>query len=231
MGRGESSSKRVIGKEEWEAALEQEGPKKEDVNRLIMDFLVSEGYLDAAKAFSEEASVRLPQDLGDLPARTEIRSAVQNGRIADAMERVAELDSEVLEESPALRFRLHQQAFVELIRSGDADAALEYAQEFLAPQGEENEAFLEELERTVALLAFEDRDACPLGSLLDVGQRQESARALNSALLTKQSLPGEPRLVLLLKMMLWAQKQLEEKATFPQIKDLATAQLDGEENV
>lgn len=35
----------------------------------------------------------------------------------------------------------------------------------------------------------------------------------------------EPRLPMLLKLMLWAQAQLDERAQYPRITDLVTAQL------
>ena len=44
-----------------------------------------------------------------------------------------------------LSFHLQQQRLIELIRVGKTEEALEFAQEYLAPRGEENPAFLEEL--------------------------------------------------------------------------------------
>lgn len=79
-------------------------------------------------------------------------------------------------------------------------------------------------ERTVALLAFEDAKSSPVGDLMDVSQRQKTASELNAAILSSQGQEKEPRLLLLLKMMLWAQQQLDEKATYPKT-DLATANL------
>jgi hypothetical protein len=52
---------------------------------------------------------------------------------------------QILEEQHALFFHLQQQRLIELIRSGNTSEALAFAQEYLAPHGEENEAFLEEL--------------------------------------------------------------------------------------
>lgn len=49
------------------------------------------------------------------------------------------------------------------------------------------QSFLEELERTVALLAFEDVTNCPLGELLDISQRLKTASEVNAAILTSQS--------------------------------------------
>lgn len=54
----------------------------------------------------------------------------------------------------------------------------------------EQHAFLEELERTVALLAFDDASTCPVKEvkeLLDNAQRQKTASELNAAILTSQS--------------------------------------------
>jgi hypothetical protein len=48
-------------------------------------------------------------------------------------------------------------------------------------------SFLEELERTVALLAFEDVSNCPVGDLLDISQRLKTASEVNAAILTSQS--------------------------------------------
>jgi glucose-induced degradation protein 8 len=52
---------------------------------------------------------------------------------------------QILEEHAELTFHLQQQRLIELIRAGDADAALAFAQDILAPLGEEHPAFLSEL--------------------------------------------------------------------------------------
>ena len=52
---------------------------------------------------------------------------------------------QILEEQHQLSFHLQQQRLIELIRQGKTEEALEHAQEYLAPPGEEDPAFLEEL--------------------------------------------------------------------------------------
>ena len=52
---------------------------------------------------------------------------------------------QILEEKADLFFHLQQQRLIELVRAGKVEEALAFAQEFLAPCGEENPAFLEEL--------------------------------------------------------------------------------------
>jgi hypothetical protein len=60
---------------------------------------------------------------------------------------------------------------------------------------------------------------------MELGQRQKTASELNAAILASQGQEREPRLLLLLKMMLWAQEALEARAVFPRVRDLATAAL------
>ena len=53
--------------------------------------------------------------------------------------------AQILEEDAPLFFHLQQQSLIELIRLGKIEEALEFAQEYLAPKGEENPEFLEDL--------------------------------------------------------------------------------------
>ncbi|GFR39903.1 hypothetical protein Agub_g408 [Astrephomene gubernaculifera] len=225
MGRGEAGTKKTISLEAWQQKLDSVQVPKEDMNRLIMNFLVTEGYVEAARMFEKESGTPPGVNLDAITDRMEVRRALQGGDVEAAMERVNDLDPEILESQPKLFFHLQQQRLIELIRGGNVEAALDFAQEALAPLAEENSEFLEELERTVALLAFEDSKSSPVGDLMDVAQRQKTASELNAAILHSQAQEREPRLPLLLKLLLWAQAQLDERAAYPRVQDLATAQL------
>ncbi|KAJ8566850.1 hypothetical protein K7X08_002672 [Anisodus acutangulus] len=190
-----ATSKKVITREEWEKKLNDVKIRKEDMNRLVMNFLVTVGYVEAAEKFRKESGT-------DLHA----------GNVEDAIEKVNDLNPEILDTNPQLFFHLQQQRLIELIRNGKVEEALEFAQEELAPRGEENQSFLEELEKIVALLAFEDVSNCSIGELLDVSQRLKTASEVNAAILTSQSHEKDPKLPSLLKMLIWAQNQLGEKA-------------------
>lgn len=52
---------------------------------------------------------------------------------------------QILEEQSGLLFHLQQQQVIELIRAGRTEAALDYAQEYLAPRSENNPNLLLEL--------------------------------------------------------------------------------------
>ena len=71
-----------------------------DLNRLVMDYLVLEGYQAAAEEFSKEANVRSPVDFSSIETRMTIREAVQRGDVEEAIELVNDLNPEVRKNCP-----------------------------------------------------------------------------------------------------------------------------------
>ncbi|XAR66423.1 hypothetical protein NMG60_11012656 [Bertholletia excelsa] len=221
-----AASKRVITREEWEKRLNGVKIKKDDMNKLVMNFLVTEGYVEAAEKFRMETGTEPDIDLATITDRMAVKKAVQCGNIEDAIEKINDLNPEILDTNPQLFFHLQQQRFIELIRNGKVEEAMEFAQEELAPRVEENQSFLEEIEATVSLLGFEDATKSPVGELLDISQRLKTASEVNAAILTSQSHEKDPKLPSLLKMLIWGQNQLDKKAAYPRINDLSTATLE-----
>ncbi|GJJ78930.1 glucose-induced degradation protein 8 [Entomortierella parvispora] len=217
--------KKTITREEWNARLSEVQVDREDLNKLIMNYLIIEGYKDAAEKFSQESGATPPVNLESIQDRMIVRTAIQRGNIEEAIERVNDLNPEILDTNPKLFFHLQQQRLIEYIREGRIMEALEFAQEELAPRGEENPEFLSELERTMSLLAFELNGPSPVSDLLTPAQRQKLASELNSALLISQSQEKDPKLPSLLKMCWWAQQQLDERCIYPKIKDFTRAEL------
>ncbi|XP_037077264.1 glucose-induced degradation protein 8-A homolog isoform X1 [Pollicipes pollicipes] len=215
-------------KEKWAGRLERVHVSRSDMNRLIMNYLVTEGFKEAAEKFSLESGVASEVDLASLDDRIRIRDAIREGRISDATDVVNKLHPELLDSDRYLYFHLQQQHLIELIRDGRVEEALSFAQQSLAERGEENTEVLTELERTLALLAFEDPANCPFGDLLNASHRQKVASELNAAILRQES-SADPttRLETLLKLLLWAQMQLDQKKMrFPRMTDLASGTLD-----
>ena len=105
-----------------------------------------------------------------------IRNAVQCGEIQQAIERTNAVDPAILAGDPELSFKLKQQQLVELIRSGDIEASLTFAQEELAPLAENDAGFLEEMESTMLLLAYEDLSQAPTAELCSQAARQKTVR-------------------------------------------------------
>ncbi|KAG6862396.1 hypothetical protein C0995_011836 [Termitomyces sp. Mi166 len=207
----------VIEQGEWDRHLHEVQVTKSDLNRLIMDYLVIEGYKRAAEEFSQEADIAPPVDFESIESRMNIREALQRGDIDDAITRVNDLNPEILDTNPALYFHLQQQKLIEYIRSGRIAEALEFAQSELARRGEESPEYLSELERTMALLAFEGLEAAPasISELMSPGQRMKTAGEVNGAILESLSQGKEVKLAGLLKLLGWGEELLGEKREFP----------------
>ncbi|CAO3641346.1 unnamed protein product [Cunninghamella blakesleeana] len=220
-----SLKKRTISKDEWEQRLSKVVVEKQQLNQLIMNYLVIEGYVEAAEQFSLESGLSPCVDLQSIQDRREIRHAIQTGDIDAAIDLVNDLNPEILDTNPKLYFHLQQQRLIELIRNGDDEEALSFAAEEIAPRGEEHPEFLKELERTMALLAFQDVDDSPVQDLLEPEQRQKTAQELNEAILTSQSLEANPKLPHLLKVLAWSQEQLDEHMKYPRINNFVKAEL------
>lgn len=133
--------------------------------------------------------------------RIRIRDAIQNGRIQEATSLVNQLHPELLDNDRYLYFHLqvglllsHQKFYthnssaclfltkgfcfqqlhlIELIRSGQVEEALSFAQNHLSEAGEADPAVLNELERTLALLAFDEPTQSPFSDLLLPTHRQK----------------------------------------------------------
>ncbi|KAI0348368.1 hypothetical protein BDW22DRAFT_1350556 [Trametopsis cervina] len=184
-----------------------------------MDYLVIEGFKSAAEEFGREAGMTAPVDLESIESRMNIREALQRGDVTEAITRVNDLNPEILDTNPALYFRLQQQKLIEYIRQGKITDALEFAQEELAPRGEESPEFLAELEKTMALLAFESSPSAPpaISELLSPAQRLKTAGEVNAAILESFSQGKDAKLVGLLKLLCWGETMLDERAEFPKL--------------
>lgn len=114
------------------------------------------------------------------------------GKIQEATARINQLHPELLDNDRYLYFHLQVNIFnnrtflfitnitifqqlhlIELIRNNQVEEALAFAQSHLSEAGEEDPSVLSELERTVALLAFEDPTNSPFGDLLQPAHRQK----------------------------------------------------------
>lgn len=66
-----------------------------DLNQLVMNYLVVEGYKDAAEQFSSESGLAPTVDLQSIQERMDIRHAIQSGDVDTAIDLVNDLNPEV----------------------------------------------------------------------------------------------------------------------------------------
>ncbi|MBA0880779.1 hypothetical protein Goshw_030192 [Gossypium schwendimanii] len=88
------------------------------MNKLVMNFLVTEGYVEAAKIIRMESGTHPDIDLATITDRMAVKKAAQCGNVEDAIEKINDLNPEILDTNPQLFFQLQQQRLIELIRNG-----------------------------------------------------------------------------------------------------------------
>lgn len=169
-----------------------------------------------------ESGIEPSVDLETLDERIKIREMILKGQIQAAIALINSLHPELLDTNRYLYFHLQQQHLIELIRQRETEAALEFAQTQLAEQGEESRECLTEMERTLALLAFDNPEESPFGDLLHMMQRQKVWSEVNQAVLDYENRESTPKLAKLLKLLLWAQNELDQKKVkYPKMTDLS----------
>jgi len=73
-----------------------------DINFVVMDYLVSEGYPRAAEKFAKEANIQLPLEEESIQSRVEIRQAIHAGDIDTAVTKINDLNPQVCDEHHSL---------------------------------------------------------------------------------------------------------------------------------
>ena len=196
-------------------------------NEIVMNYLVTEGFKESAEKFRDETGILNNVELSGMDSRIKIQEAIQAGKVVEAISMVNQLHPELLDDDRYLFFHLQQQQLIELIRESKVEDALTFATEKLAERGAESGFVLEEIERTLALLAFEDPEKSPYGDLLSYSHRQKVASELNAAILkAEHSDNTQPKLALGLKMVLWAQNELDKKhIRYNRMVDLSTGKI------
>ncbi|KAK9455426.1 CTLH/CRA C-terminal to lish motif domain-containing protein [Dipodascopsis uninucleata] len=190
-----------------------------------MNYLIIEGYQSAAAKFAQEANVSSSVALDSISDRMAIRSAIHAGDIQSAIEKINDLNPELLDTNPELHFQLLRLQLIELIRkctaerNGDIQPILTFATTHLASRSQKNPAFLADLERTMALLCFPQDNLIPqLRELMDPSLRRQVAVSVNEAILESQGIMKEARMRGLVRLWGWGENALkQEKMEFPSL--------------
>jgi hypothetical protein len=66
-----------------------------DINAVIMDYLLSEGYPDAASKFSKEANIEPQLGIQTIDDRVAIRNFIMAGEVESAIERINDFNPQV----------------------------------------------------------------------------------------------------------------------------------------
>jgi len=202
-------------------------PSKRDINILILDYLRAEGYPSAADKFSKEANLKPLENQESASVRNQIKHDIHLGSIQNAIEALNELNPQILDSDASLHFALLRLQLVELIRTcnstpgGNITPALTFATTQLAPRAPTNPDFLEDLERTMALLIFPPENLEPqLAALLHPNLRKSVAERVNKAILASERQRRHAAIRNLVQLRAWAEGSARD------IKKDLPAQLD-----
>lgn len=212
----------------FESRVQDVKISKSTINSLVMDYLVSEGYPSAAQNFAAEANILPRADFETIQYRVSIRDFIYSGDIQNAIEKINELNPQILDRDSSLHFALLRLQLVELIRTctatpdGDITPALTFATTHLAPRAPTSQQFLHDLECTMALLIFpSDNLDPPLAALLDPQLRKDVAQRVNEAILFAQGERTRSKLLELVRTRFFVEKKAREsKKDLPDRIDL-----------
>ncbi|XRB24539.1 glucose-induced degradation protein [Pseudoscourfieldia marina] len=157
------------------------------VHALILDFLVTEGHADAAVAFARESASQQHVDTAMIKARMKTKQLVMQGDVDRAIDEITREHPAFWDEHPSLLFHLKLQKLLQLIRAKQTEEALACARDDLAHISLSDPEKLNELERAVSLLAFDEPETSPLADMLAHERVKTTASRLNAALLAVQS--------------------------------------------
>ncbi|KAF2772794.1 hypothetical protein EJ03DRAFT_324344 [Teratosphaeria nubilosa] len=229
------------GSHSFERKVEEMKPSKSDINWVIMDYLVSEGYPGAAEKFAQETNLPSPVDNETIRDRVRVRNAIHGGRVDEAIEMINEIDPSILDDNHLLHFHLLQLQLIEIIRSilssapasGNIAAdsfrpALQFATEQLAPRVPTGEVYKKALERTMALMIYPpEKMTTELKQLLDLSLRETVAIDVNQAILESRGERSEAKIRQLIRARAWA--EAEARAAKVDLPGYVPIGLDAEE--
>lgn len=101
--------------EEWLSKLESMQLKRSELNLLIMDYLIAEGFKEAAERFKSEAGLEVNkmeqmsssgESASEIDQRIAVRVAIEEGRIQDAMKLINTHYPELIDNHRNLYFKL-----------------------------------------------------------------------------------------------------------------------------
>uniref|UniRef100_A0A7S2SM91 CTLH domain-containing protein n=1 Tax=Mucochytrium quahogii TaxID=96639 RepID=A0A7S2SM91_9STRA len=200
-------------KREWDDVLLAAAVPKREMNHLVMDFFLCQGYVEAAREFRKEAVLADDiegDDIEGIKERNFIRNAILNERFEEAIQHLEQLGTDIFEGNKRLLFRLRKHILIEKIKNGEISEAILFAQVELAPLTAQVADLRKELEEVLSLLLFDDIESSPLSFLLEKEELLVTARKVNAMILQFQGQKSDARLIHLFQEAQWSQDKLEE---------------------
>ena len=206
-----------IPNEKWNEELSKIKINREDMNKLVLNYLIIEGHKEAVEKFLKETNLKCDYDENLLEKRMIIRNLIINGKIDEAINEINNINIEILEKNPSIHFELQKQKLIEIIKQNKIEESILFAQRTLYPITQNNEKLLNELEKIMSLLAFEDINQSPFKELGTVEQLKKLSSIVNLQILSSQMQPTDLILPMVMKLLKYSQEELKKEIDFPEI--------------
>ncbi|ESZ90781.1 negative regulation of gluconeogenesis [Sclerotinia borealis F-4128] len=124
------------------------------LDRLLVDYLLRNGYKKSATALAREKNINQLVDVETFVQMSKIRDSLCKGKVADALSWCLENKKELRKMECNLEFMLRFQQYIELVRTQDQVKLVEsitHAKKYLLPS---RETYPKEVQQACGLLAF-----------------------------------------------------------------------------
>ncbi|KAL4559268.1 hypothetical protein LXL04_031405 [Taraxacum kok-saghyz] len=163
---------------------------------IVRSYLQHYGYEETLNVFDEASQTSVPPITGihdngfdeygvyALNHRKILRKLIKDGQIDEAFGKLREwYPDTVQDDTSAICVMLHCQKFIELIRVGQLEEAVDYGRSHLVKFYNFKE-YEDIVKDTVGLMAYEDPKKSSVGYLLEDSQRENIADAVNALILS-----------------------------------------------
>ncbi|PQE32069.1 negative regulation of gluconeogenesis protein [Rutstroemia sp. NJR-2017a WRK4] len=124
------------------------------LDRLLVDYLLRNGYKESATALAREKNIGQLVDVDTFVQMSRIRDSLYKGRVVEALAWCSENKKELRKMESNLEFMLRFQQYIELVRTQDQSKLVEsiaHAKKFLLPF---RDTYPKQVQQACGLLAF-----------------------------------------------------------------------------
>ncbi len=129
---------KLVTMDKWNEEMAKLRINRREMNKIVLNYLIIEGYKDAVEKFVKETGIEAEYDRGLLDRRMKVRSLIITGKIDNAIDEINDINSEILENNPSIHFSLQKQKLIEIIKQNKIEEALLFAQNKLFPITQNN---------------------------------------------------------------------------------------------
>ncbi len=191
---------------------------KRDINKMILNHFILEGNKDAVESFETEVNESIPYDKELLSTRDSIRKSIILWDIDSAIDKINDLNNEILENNQNLLFQLKRQKFIKLLLDGKIEEAIILSQEELFHIAMKENNLYKEFEDLMVLFVYNNIRTSKYKDYLSERYLNTLISLVNQEIIKSQMQNIVPSIQLMFKIMLWNQSELKDNGvTFPEI--------------